>query len=95
MKLLRAGVCLLVAFSVLAHGVVEVWSESVLEIGAALLFLAWALAIVRSRDAKIEWGGLHWAVGGLLAWAILQLALRITVYPFLTWTAILRWGACA
>jgi len=94
-KLLRAGVCLLVAFSVLAHGVVEVWSESVLEIGAALLFLGWALAIVRSRDAKIEWGGLQWAVGGLLVWAILQLALRITVYPFLTWTAILRWGACA
>ena len=95
MKLLRAGVCLLVAFSVLAHGVVEVWSESVLEVGAALLFLAWALAIVRSRNAKIEWGALHWAVGGLLVWANLQLALRITVSPFLTWTAILRWGACA
>ncbi len=95
MKLLRAGVCLLVAFSVLAHGVVEVWSESVLEIGAALLFLGWALVAVRSDGSKIEWNGLHWAVAGLLTWATLQLVLRITVYPFLTWTGILRWGAIA
>ena len=94
-KVLRAGVCLLVAFSVLAHGVVEVWSESVLEIGAALLFLSWAFVIVRSEESKIEWNGLLWAVAGLLAWAVLQLAFRITVYPFLTWTGILRWGAIA
>lgn len=95
MKLLRAGVCILVGFSVLAHGVVEVWSESVLEVGAALLFLAWAIAVVRLKEPKIEWGGLHWGVSGLLVWATLQLLLRITVYPFLTSTAILRWGACA
>lgn len=95
MKLLRASVCLLVAFAVLAHGVVEVWSESVFEIGAALLFLGWALVAVRSEESKIEWSGLHWAITGLLAWATLQLVLRITVYPFLTWTGILRWGAIA
>ena len=95
MKLLRAGVCLLVAFAVLAHGVVEVWSDSVFEIGAALLFLGWALTAVRSSDSKIEWNGLHWAVAGLLAWAVVQLMFRITVSPFLTWTGILRWGAIA
>ncbi len=95
MRSLRASVCLLIAFSVLAHGVVEVWSDSVLEIGAALLFLGWALVAARSDDFKIEWNGLHWAVAGLLAWSMLQLALRITVYPFLTWTGILRWGAIA
>jgi O-antigen ligase len=74
---------------------VEVWSESVFEIGAALLFLAWAVIAVRSPNSKIEWSGLHCVVGGLLVWAILQLLFRITVYPFLTWTAIVRWGACA
>ena len=95
MRLLRAGVCLLVAFSVVAHGVVEVWSESVFEIGAALLFLGWALVAVRTEEAKIEWNGLHWAIAGLLAWATVQLVLRITVYPFLTWTGMLRWGAIA
>ena len=95
MKLLRAGVCLLVAFAVIAHGVVEVWSESIFEIGAAILFLGWALAAVREPETKIEWNGLHWAVGGMLLWAVAQLLLRITVYPFLTWTAILRWSACA
>jgi O-antigen ligase len=94
-KVLRAGVCLLVAFSVLAHGVVEVWSESVLEIAAALLFLSWAFVIVRTKESKVEWNGLLWAVAGLLAWPLVQLALRITVYPFLTWTGILRWGAIA
>jgi O-antigen ligase len=92
---LRFGVCLLVAFAVLAHGVVEVWSESLFEIGAALLFLGWAIAATRSQETKIEWNGLHWAVSGLLLWSILQLLLHITVYPFLTGTAILRWGACA
>ncbi len=95
MRLLRGGVCLLVAFAVIAHGVVEVWSESAFEIGAALLFLAWALVTIRQLEPKIEWNGLHWAISGLLLWAILQLVFRISVYPFLTWTAILRWGACA
>lgn len=95
MKFIRAGVCVLVAFSVIAHGVVEPWSVSIFEVGAGVLFLAWALAAVRSKNAKIEWNGLHWAVAGLLLWSVLQLLLRITVYPFLTWTAILRWGACA
>jgi O-antigen ligase len=94
-RFLRAGVCLLIAFAVLAHGVVEVWSESVFEIGAALLFLSWALAAARSDESKIEWNGLHWTVAGLLAWAVVQLVFRITVYPFLTWTGILRWGAIA
>jgi O-antigen ligase len=94
-RFLRAGVCLLIAFAVVAHGVVEVWSESVLEIGAALLFLSWALVAARSHESKIEWNGLHWAVAGLLTWAVAQLIFRITVYPFLTWTGILRWGAIA
>ncbi len=96
MKLIRAGVCILVAFAVAAHGVVEVWSVSLFEAGAALLFLAWAFAAIRTReDAKIEWNGLHWAVAGLLLWSVLQLIFRITVSPFLTWNAILRWSACA
>ncbi len=95
MKLLRAGVCVLITFAVLAHGVVEVWSESAFEIGAALLFLGWAVTAVRSSEPNIEWNGLHWAVAGLLAWSVAQLAFRITVYPFLTWTGMLRWGAIA
>ena len=37
MKAIRIGICVLLAFSVLAHGAVEPWSEAVLEIGAAVL----------------------------------------------------------
>ena len=39
MKVLRGGICALLAFSVLSFGAVQVWSQSILEGGAALLFL--------------------------------------------------------
>ncbi|MFZ0738935.1 MAG: O-antigen ligase family protein [Candidatus Acidiferrales bacterium] len=94
MKFLRFGVCLLITFAVAAHGVVEVWSESIFEIGAAVLFLTWGITATRSKDSKIYWSDLNWPIAAFFVWAILQLALRITIYPFLTWTALLRWGAC-
>jgi O-antigen ligase len=94
MRVLRILVCFLIVFAVAAHGVVEIWSESALEIGAALLFLAWGLLTTSSTEAEIYWNDLNWPIVGFFAWAILQLLFRITVYPFLTWTALLRWGAC-
>ena len=36
MRAIRVGICVLVTFSVLAHGVVEPWSEAVLEVGAGM-----------------------------------------------------------
>jgi O-antigen ligase len=43
MRVIRAGVCGLVVFGVLAHGAVEGWARAVLGIGAGLLVLAWAV----------------------------------------------------
>jgi O-antigen ligase len=43
MKLLRIGICSLVAFGVASHGAVEEWSRAVLEAGAGLLLLLWAV----------------------------------------------------
>jgi O-antigen ligase len=43
MKFIRIGISALVVFGVASHGAVEDWSRAVLEIGAALLFLAWAV----------------------------------------------------
>ena len=43
MKSLRLGVCALVVFGVLAHGAVEPWARAVLETGAGILFLVWAV----------------------------------------------------
>jgi O-antigen ligase len=43
MKFLRIGICALVVFGVAAHGGVEDWARAVLETGAGLLLLAWAV----------------------------------------------------
>jgi O-antigen ligase len=43
MKFLRFAILALVAFGVAAHGGVEDWARAVLETGAGLLFLVWAL----------------------------------------------------
>jgi O-antigen ligase len=42
-KLIRIGICALVVFGVASHGAVEDWARTVLENGAALLFLVWAV----------------------------------------------------
>jgi O-antigen ligase len=43
MKFLRVGICALVVFAVAAHGGVEDWARAIIETGAGLLFLVWAL----------------------------------------------------
>ena len=43
MKFLRVGICALVVFGVASHGAVEDWARAILETGAGLLFLAWAV----------------------------------------------------
>jgi hypothetical protein len=53
MKLLRIGICALVVFGVLAHGAVEDWARAVLETGAALLFLVWAVRAYFTEEHQI------------------------------------------
>jgi O-antigen ligase len=43
MKLQRIGICALIVFGIAAHGAVENWAQAVLETGAGLLFIAWAV----------------------------------------------------
>ena len=90
MTLLRIGLCLLIAFSVLALGAVEVWSESIMEIGAALLFLWWGIVTWRNPAVKIHGSYLQASVLGLLLIGLLQLALHGTAYPYLTRTMLLK-----
>jgi O-antigen ligase len=54
MKLLRIGICALVAFAVLAHGGVEDWAKAVLEVSAGLLFLFWSVLFYRDQDDDHE-----------------------------------------
>lgn len=84
MTWLRIGLYLLIAFGVLSFGAVEVWSESILEIGAAALFLGWALATYWNSSGKIYWSALNAPLLGLLGIGVLQLLVRRTAYAFLT-----------
>ena len=93
MKFIRAGLLLLFAFAVLAFGSVEVWSASLLEIGAGILFIGWAAIVFLDPGVPIEWNPLNWPLAGFLAIAIIQLALHITPYPFLTRVELLKLAA--
>jgi O-antigen ligase len=90
MKALRIGICALVAFSVVALGAVDVWSESAFEAGAAVLFVFWALLVVFKRAGDIHWSPLNWPLLGLLAISVAQLGLHRTVYPYLTKVELLK-----
>jgi O-antigen ligase len=93
MKVIRGGLLFLFAFSVLAFGAVEVWSESILEIGASLLLVGWAALAFFDGRVKIYWSPLNWPLAGLFGIGLAQLVLRITPYPFLTRVELLRLGA--
>ena len=73
MKAIRIGLCVLFAFSVFAHGVVEVWSESILEIGASLLFIIWVFLAYRDPEITIQWNPLNWPFLGFIGIGVLQL----------------------
>ena len=49
MRPFRIAICCLLAFAVFAFGAVEEWSQAVLEIGAAVLLVLWALRQYRQR----------------------------------------------
>jgi O-antigen ligase len=90
MKIIRIGLSALFVFTVLAYGAVEVWSQSILEAGAAFLFVVWAVIVFRDRSIRITWNPLCWPLLGLLAIGAGQLIFRITLYPFLTWVEALK-----
>ncbi len=93
MKAIRIGICVLVAFAVLAHGAVEPWSEAVLEVGAAALLLLWTWRASVGGEFKVVWNPLLWPLLGLWGVAAVQLAAGITVYPFLTRIELLKYTA--
>lgn len=94
MKSLRIGICALAAFSVLAFGAVEVWSQTVLEIGVALLFLWWAVLIFRKPEVEIRWSPLYWPLLIFVGLVTTELLFRTTAYGFYTRVALLELSAC-
>ncbi len=93
MKVIRIGICLLVGFTVFAHGAVEAWSEAVLEIGAAVLLAIWGVSAFTGRITDWHWNPLGWPLLGLWCLAMLQYVSRLTAYPYLTKIEVLKLGA--
>jgi O-antigen ligase len=90
MRILRIGLILLVAFGVLSLGAVNVWAQSILEIGAGLLLVWWAAMACFAPDTPIRWNPLNWPLLGFIAIAALQLLFRGTASAFLTRAELLR-----
>lgn len=93
MKTIRIGICLLAAFAVLAHGAVEPWSESVLEIGSAVLLAWWGLLFATRVAPPIRWNWLFLPLGGFWTWGAGQFLAGVTASPFLTRIELLKWAA--
>jgi len=93
MNVIRGGLLFLFAFSVLAFGAVEVWSEAILEMGASLLFVGWAALVFLDDRVKIHWSPLNWPLAGLFGIGLAQFILRATPYPFLTRVELLKLAA--
>jgi len=94
MKVIRVGICLLVAFSVLAYGTVEVWSASVLEVGAAALLLLWGILMFRTPEPDLRRNALVWPLAAFLLLGLAQLVFGWSVYPYLTRTELPSVAAC-
>jgi O-antigen ligase len=92
MKAVRIGLCGLLAFSVFAHGVVEPWSEAVLEIGAALIFLWWGFLFARGT-VPVRWHRLLWPLAAFWILAAAQYAMGTTAVGFSTKIEILKLSA--
>jgi O-antigen ligase len=92
MKAIRTGICVLVAFAVVASGAVEHWSGFLLEIGAAVLFLLWAFAAVRNREIEIHGTWLFLPLLALTGFALVQQLLGLSAYAYATKVELLRAG---
>lgn len=94
MRAVRAGICVLTAFAVLALGGVEPWGKAILELGAACLFLLWGILALRRREVELGWNWLYLPLAGLVALGLVQYAFGVSVYPYLTKVELLKWWAC-
>ena len=92
MKALRIGVCGLLAFGVFAHGVVEPWSEAVLEISAAVMFAWWGFLFARG-SVPVRWHRLLWPMAAFWMLAAAQYEVGMTAVGFLTKVEILKSSA--
>ena len=93
MKGIRIGICTMIAVCVLAFGGTGALGATILEVGAAILFLLWGILAIRRDQVEIHWKWLYLPLLGLGAIALAQYVFGLSVYPYLTKIELLRWGA--
>jgi O-antigen ligase len=91
---IRVGICTVVAFAVLAHGAVELWSSAILELTAALLLLALGLLAARQGELELRWNWLYAPLLFIGAYALLQRLTGFSVYPYASQLELLKAGSC-
>jgi O-antigen ligase len=84
MRPLRIGICALVVFGVLSHGAVEDWARAVLEAGAGLLFLGWAVRAYFAEEEQVVISALLLPLLVLALIALGQIVFRSTVSLYYT-----------
>jgi O-antigen ligase len=85
MRLLRAGICAVIAFAVLSHGAVEIWARAILESSAGVLLVYWAVLFFFSKkEEKVVLPALFFPLVGLALVALAQWALDLTASTFAT-----------
>src|SRR5205814_3667264 len=95
MNIIRFGICILVAFAVFAHGAVEPWSETVLELGAASLLAWWGILFALGVAPEVRRNWLFLPLCGFWLWTSVQLLTGLTAAPFLTRIEWLTFSALA
>ena len=84
MKYLRVGICALVTFAVLAHGGVEDWARAVLQCGAGVLFLVWAIDTYRMKNEQVTVPLILLPLAALALIGLGQLIFRATASAYFT-----------
>lgn len=82
MKFLRVGICALLVFGVAVHGGVEDWARTILEIGSALLLVAWAARIYLFREEQVVLSPLLLPMGVLSLIVLAQWIFHLTASTY-------------
>jgi O-antigen ligase len=82
MRFLRLGICVVLAFAILAHGAVEGWSRAVLQVSASLLFVFWAVRAYLVRERQVPLSPLLPPLFALILIALGQLLFHSTASAY-------------
>jgi O-antigen ligase len=84
MKLVRVGIYCLLTFAVLSFGAVEEWSQAVLELGASLLLVYWAIRLYYRKADQLSIPPEVFPVGAFALVAVLQVVFHLTASRYFT-----------